>query len=430
MSDQPHDRASPLDHVPVLDDPRFLIQRRPRNPFYLRKRQRSAAGNAWATLDHLRRGPGQAASVSTEITYPAIESRLRREVPKLPLRFVGHAAVVGLVLIVVVTRGLPALALGMDWSQGATVATDNVVNEAEDAEHTNVAAPVVLAHIETAHRVAPANEMQDSLVPSLLPRQVAPSSAFIATHTVAVGEKLGQIAERYKVSVMALIGANTIDHKMLAIGQQLRIPRVSGLPHKVVEGETIESIAEQHDVASSAIRFFPPNNLGSGRALLPGEELFIPGAKAIGTGPSEAEAAEATAIPVGAVIDDETRIRIGPGTDYEKVAKLPSEVQVALLGRHDSWFQIRTPNGTEGWISADLLAVGDGIADEVPQVLDVPDLPLVAVQPAEPTEAQPQAQPQPEVQPAPKPVVKSQAVRPSSGRWVWPTSGDLTSGFG
>lgn len=418
MNAQPHDRASHFDHVPVLDDPQFFIQRRPRISFFFWRRQRYAAQNAWATLDHLQRGTP--ATQFRTVIHPTTSARSQQRKRNLPRRFAGHATVLSLVLAVIATRGLPGLALGMDWTQGATVATDHVAHEDDLELHTGVAAPVVLASSLSPQRLAVVNEMQDSLVPSLLPRQIVAGSAFVATHKVAPGEKLGQIAEQYKVSVMAIVAANQIDPKMLAIGQALRIPRVSGFPHKVVDGETVESIAEQYNVPSSTIRFFPANNLGSGRSLLVGEELFIPGVSAIGNGPTEAEVSEVTAIAVGTVLDDETRIRVGPSVEFEKIAKLPGDVQVALIGRHENWFKVRTPNGTEGWIAADLLGVEDGIGDQVSAVTDVPSLPVVEVQPAEPV-----APP-----PAPKVETKAAAAPAPSSRWVWPTSGDLTSGFG
>ena len=302
MNAQPHDRASHFDHVPVLDDPQLFIQRRPRLSCFFWQRQRSAAQNAWATLDYLQRGTP--APANTAVTHSAGRTHTPHHTWALPRRFAGHAAVLSLVLLVIAMRGLPGLALGMDWTQGATVATDHVAHEDEHEAHAGVAVPMVLGDTLAAQRVSVVNEMQDSLVPSLLPRQVVAGSAFVATHKVAFGEKLGQIAQQYNVSVMAIVAANQIDPKMLAIGQVLRIPRVSGFPHKVIDGETVESIAEQYHVPSSTIRFFPANNLGSGRALISGEELFIPSATAIGTGPTEAEASEVTAIAVGMVLDD------------------------------------------------------------------------------------------------------------------------------
>ena len=421
MSAQPHDWASHLDHVPVLDDPQFLIRRRPRISFYFWQRHRTAARNAWSTLDTVQRGTGPHTALTPLPAASAPRPTIRARVQGLPHRFAGHALVLGLVFAVIATRGLPGLALGMDWTQGATVATDHVAHTDELAAHYDETAPVVMS---TASMAAPAaNEMQDSLVPSLLPRQVVAGSAFVATHTVAAGEKLGQIAQQYNVSVLALLGANKIDPKLLAIGQELRIPRVSGLPHTVAAGETVETIATQYSVAPSTIRFFPPNNLSSGRSLLAGEEVFVPGATAIANGSTEAEAAEVTAVPVGTVIDNQTRMRVGPSTEYEKVAALDGNAQVALVGRHDNWFQVRTPNGTEGWISADLLAVGDGVADQVAVVVDVPPLPVAAAPAAEPAPA-----PAPVEKPAPAPAPKPAPV--VSVRWVWPTSGDLTSGFG
>lgn len=410
--------------MPVLDDPQFF-NRRPRISFYFKHHQRSAAKHAWATLDHIKGGTTELPTVGA-ITTPTKQSRRR---VRIHPRFIGHGAILALVLTVIATRGFPQLAFGMDWTQGATVATDHVDHDDHVEELAGIAVPVVIAHTEQDHEDEPVSQMQDSLVPSLLPRQVAVASAFVATHVVGAGEKLGQIAERYSVSVMTIVAANDVDTKMLAIGQSLRIPRVSGLPHVVAEGETVESIAEQYNVPSSTIRFFASNNLGTGRAVIAGEEIFIPGAVAIGNGPTEAEASEATAVPVGTVLDDETRIRTGPSTEFDKIAKLGGDTQIALLGRHENWFNVRTPNGTEGWIAADLLGVSDGVADQVPQVIEVPSLPLVQVQPAEP-QPEPAAQPKVEPQPEPKPAPKAQPQPDTGGRWVWPAAGDLTSGFG
>ncbi|HEX6290853.1 MAG TPA: LysM peptidoglycan-binding domain-containing protein, partial [Herpetosiphonaceae bacterium] len=281
-------------------------------------------------LDQVRRGTQQPLAPLAPVPPQRPRRQLRHALKRLPRRFIGHGVVMSLVFAVIGTGGLPDLTLGMDWTQGATVATDHVEGVAHADEHLGVAAPQVIANAATTLDFAHTEEQaNDALTPSLLPRQAPTGSAFVATHKVAPGEKLGAIAERYNVSVGTLIAANDIDPKMLAIGQELRIPRVSGLPHKVADGETVEAIAEQYSVPVTSIRFFPANNLGSGRSLVSGEEIYVPGATAIGNGPIEAEASQATAIPIGSVLDDDTRIRTGPGTDYERIAKLPSEAQVA-----------------------------------------------------------------------------------------------------
>lgn len=423
MSAQPHDRVSQLDHVPVLDDPAFLAHKRPRLPLYFFRRQRSATQNAWSVLDQVKYGTQQPAAPLALLPQQP-RRQLRQTLKRLPRRFIGHGVVLSLVLAVIGTGGLPDVTLGMDWTQGATIATDHVEGVVHVEQHSGVAAPQVIADGAMALNGSQSSEQaNDAIAPSLLPRQAAIGSAFVANHKVAPGEKLGEIAQRYNVSVGTLIAANDIDVKLLPIGQELRIPRVSGLPHKVVTGETVESIAEVYNVPVTSIRFFPANNLGNGRTLKTDEEIYIPGATAIGNGPTEAEASQATAMPVGSVLDSDTRIRNGPSTEYERIAKLPADAQVALVGRHENWFQIRTANGTEGWIASDLLGVGDGIADQVPTVIEIPALPTpeVSIAPA-PSEPQPTPEPTPAPTPTPKPQ--------PSNRWVWPTVGDLTSGFG
>lgn len=426
MNAQPHDWASHLDQVPVLDDPQSFLTRRPRISLFLVRRQRSAAQNAWSALDQLKHGTHawdqHIVDRPTAFTRPSSP----RTWIRVPLRFVGHAVVLGLVLAVIASGGLPSLALGMDWTQSVVAATDHIDNQAASEVQTGAAAPLVIDSATSMAATTDFGEARDALVPSLLPRQVTAASAFIGVHTVASGEKLGQIAERYNVSVMTIVAANDLNPKMLAIGQQLRIPRVSGLPHKVADGETVDAIAQLYNVPASTIRFFPANNLSNGRALSVGEEIFIPGAVAIGSGPSEAEVAQVTAMPVGTVLDDETRIRTGPSTEYEKVAKLAANTSVKLIGRYDNWFKIQTANGTEGWIAADLLGIEDGVADQVPLVADVPVLatPVVPVasDAAQPDAPEPSPPPPPQPTPAPKPV--------PSNRWVWPTTGDITSPFG
>jgi hypothetical protein len=145
--------------VPVLDDPQFF-NRRPRISFYLKHRQRSAAKHAWATLDQIKGGTSQL-PITGALTTPTKQSRRRVQIPA---RFFGHGAVLALVLMVIATRGFPQLAFGMDWTQGATVATDHVDHDEHVEEVAGIAVPVVMAHTEQDHDDAPVSQMQDSLM--------------------------------------------------------------------------------------------------------------------------------------------------------------------------------------------------------------------------------------------------------------------------
>lgn len=90
------------------------------------------------------------------------------------------------------------------------------------------------------------------------------------------------------------------------------------------------------------------------------------------------------------ILDEQTNLRTGPGTAYRSLAKLDAQVRVQLLARHKDWVQVAAADAPKGWVRADML-------DTTPAVLDT--LPVVS-------------------------HVAPPAV------WVWPTRGELTSGFG
>lgn len=417
MSAQPHDRA-------LYRDPTAQTASQRRKTWfrispYLFQQQRQATHDTWSALDCIHAGVAVPAQVR-ELSAPAGAVRAWR-LSDLPRRFIGHAVVLGVVLTVVLLGGLPGLALGMDWTQGATVATDHLIGPMDLEDLAAAQPPVVLANAAAVLDAARAkSEKNDSLQPSTQIKQPVGGAAFVATYTVGPGETLGEIAQRHGVSALSLLMANELRGGMLGIGQELRIPATSGRPHVVAEGETVESIAAHYGVATTAIRFYAPNNLSSGRSLLPGEEIFIPGAEAMAGGPSESEAAAVGALPLGTVRDDETNLRSGPGTVYDKVTKLNSRTVVALLGQYNDWYKVRANNGQIGWISADLLIVGNGVREHVTTDVEVPPVPTPV-----PTAAPAIAQAQPAVQ--------AQAAKPAvrvAGRWVWPAAGDLTSGFG
>ncbi len=422
MSVQPQDRALLRDHVPALEDASLVSSRRFRRFLYFFVRQhRLATHNTWSVLDRIRDGGATPALPLQPVAVSATQP-LWRQVA-IPPRWYGHLALLMLVLAAIMLRGLPNLALGMDWTQGATLATDHVAGPLDFEDLAGVQPPLVLE--APATRAAPTiAEVQDALQPLEQARPVAVSSAFVTTHVVAPGETLGQIAARYGVSALSLLMANEMRGGMLAIGQELRIPSVSGRPHVVAEGETVESIAQRYGVPTTTIRFFPANRLDSGRQPVPGEEIFIPGAEAVAGAPSESEAAAMGALPIGTVRDDETNVRSGPGTAYEKVGQLSSRTALALLGQHDGWYKVRGPDNLIGWISADLLIVADGVKQYVSTDVEVPPLPTPV----------PTAAPKP-IEIA-KPAAPAQAAKPQTpqrrvaGRWVWPAAGDLTSGFG
>ncbi len=104
-----------------------------------------------------------------------------------------------------------------------------------------------------------------------------PATLSYSTYTVRSGDTIGGIAKKFGRSMDSIISANGIENvKALRSGTSLRIPNIDGLVHRVRSGETIGSIAKQYKIETT--RLVDANDLGSS-TLLPGQSLFIPGAR-------------------------------------------------------------------------------------------------------------------------------------------------------
>ncbi len=54
-----------------------------------------------------------------------------------------------------------------------------------------------------------------------------------------------------------------------------------------------------------------------------------------------------------------SNVRSGPSTSYSSLTKLSAGTEVTVLYFSDGWYQVRLADGTEGWISASLLDLGN-----------------------------------------------------------------------
>jgi murein DD-endopeptidase MepM/ murein hydrolase activator NlpD len=127
----------------------------------------------------------------------------------------------------------------------------------------------------------------------------------------------------------------------------------------------------------------------------------VPAASAVGgTAPVAAVESE----PTGVVISGKSNLRAGPSTAYASLGQLAGKTTLTLLARHGDWLKVRTPRGTLGWIAGALLDVSAATLRRVPYTNDVPAAPAKPAAPAAPAA--------------------------TSNRWVWPTRGRLTSGYG
>lgn len=100
----------------------------------------------------------------------------------------------------------------------------------------------------------------------------------VITYAVAQGDTLSTIAEKFGVSVDTIKWSNDLKRDSLSIGQELKIPPVTGIVHKVREGETIYSIAKKYKTEAQKIVNFPFNDFTDldTFALNVGQTLVVP----------------------------------------------------------------------------------------------------------------------------------------------------------
>lgn len=109
-----------------------------------------------------------------------------------------------------------------------------------------------------------------------------------AVHTVASGETLSTIAERYGVSSNTIKWENNISNaNSIRIGQNLLVPPVNGISYTVKRGDTLGSISNRYEIKSEAI--IAQNNLES-ETIRQGQSIFLPGAEPIVPAPVVAQA--------------------------------------------------------------------------------------------------------------------------------------------
>lgn len=100
----------------------------------------------------------------------------------------------------------------------------------------------------------------------------------VITYAVAQGDTLSKIGEKFGVSVDSIKWLNDLKKDSLSIGQELKIPPVTGIVHKVKEGETVYSIAKKYKTEAQKIVNFPFNDFTDldTFALASGQQLVVP----------------------------------------------------------------------------------------------------------------------------------------------------------
>lgn len=165
--------------------------------------------------------------------------------------------------------------------------------------------------------------------------------------------------------------------------------------HLLAPGETLAQVARRYGVDMVALVQLNP--LDSGAPLLAGRTLRLPtalaGAALLPDDPTTRArlVVGLRAVVAGRIAAAETHARRGPGRAYDSMGTMDAGAVVLPQARYQDWVRVTLPSGRTGWLRADLAIWPASTIDSLPVAEEIPPLPA---------------------------------------RWVWPTSGDLTSPFG
>ncbi|MFI3257225.1 MAG: M23 family metallopeptidase [Spirochaetales bacterium] len=99
-----------------------------------------------------------------------------------------------------------------------------------------------------------------------------------SSYTVQPGDSIHSISKKFNLeNISTLIGINEVSNaRLLWAGQELQIPSIDGLFYTIKKGDSLDSIAKNYSISIEEI--LDVNELESS-VIIPGERLFIPGAR-------------------------------------------------------------------------------------------------------------------------------------------------------
>ena len=189
------------------------------------------------------------------------------------LRYARHSLLVLATLFVVYGLNLgrlnlrrPRIALpSLEQEETSSLSTE-ISTESEESRYLEPgAAPLTVRGISGA---VPIVESQ---------RQMRTS---VTVYRVQPGDTVLGIAQQFGLEGSSLLWANeklADNPDFLAVGQELNILPVDGAYHTVAQGESLESIAEKYKVTPEVIAEYPGNDLTAPYTLQAGQKLIIPG---------------------------------------------------------------------------------------------------------------------------------------------------------
>ncbi len=169
--------------------------------------------------------------------------------------------------------GLVVVGSSVSWESLASVSEATSVALGEAKVSTPIAQHVIRPYAST---------QPVQIVRAADPRTTIPDRprTEIVTYVVRPGDTTESIAQKFGLKPTTLMWSNPEVEKapdLLRIGQVLTILPIDGVYHTVKAGDTLESLAEKYSVSVEAIIACPFNTIAESGDLRVGQKLIIPG---------------------------------------------------------------------------------------------------------------------------------------------------------
>lgn len=206
-------------------------------------------------------------------------------------RLVSHGFLLILILAVISYQGIvsrmPQTAPSLAWNGASAYSRYSDDYEKHHGVPLVAPEPVTPVTVDTGQQ-EDASAAQSVLAPvsvaadrqPIQDSAAAPEQRGAIDYEVVSGDVVSAIAERFGVTTEDIAWSNNLSSPdALKLGQKLLIPPVFGLIHTVAKGDTLLSVTQKYEVSTEAIVGYGPNNLSNSKELSAGQVLVIPGGK-------------------------------------------------------------------------------------------------------------------------------------------------------
>jgi murein DD-endopeptidase MepM/ murein hydrolase activator NlpD len=284
------------------------------------------------------------------------------------------------------------------------------------------------------------------------PCENLPNHQSFCVYSVQPGDTLSEIAGRFGLkSNDKVLAAEMLAHSnkpeliasdSIVPGQNLRIPKASGVVHNVLTSETLSEIAAAYGVPMSSL--IKANRISDGSKLLIGQELLIPDPKDLPTGrPAVVPATPTPQVKQLSVKEEPTATPSPARTAESQPTQNPNqtlrEAAEPTATRTPEPTATRTPEPTAtrtpvatATRTPEATAAAEQTAEPTPRPRRTP-APTPTPEPEDEQEVltvESTEPPEPELTPVPTPESRPAPVLVSQSRYIWPTQGPISSYFG